>query len=95
MLGDLPLGLLQLRARLQVRVHGLAARPAGQVVLRPVPPVPRPGAPAVRLPAPAPHHVQRAAPEVTDLSHQAEQLRPPALQPGQITTGQVSHRDTS
>ena len=95
MLGDLPPHLVQLRPRLQMDIDGLAAHPAGQVVLRPVPPVTRPRARAVRLPAPAPHRVQCAPPEVAGLRHQAEQLRTAALQPGQVTTGQVSHGTTS
>jgi hypothetical protein len=72
--------------RPQVLIHGLATHPAGQVVLRPVPPVPRLRARTVRLAALAPHHVQRTPAEVTHLCHQAEQLSAPALQPREILT---------
>src|SRR6185437_7889792 len=91
MLCHLPLRLLQLRPRLQVHVHRLAADTAGQVPLRAVPPVPRLRAGTVRLAAPAPHRVQRAPPEVPDLGHQPEQLGAAALQPRQVTPGEISH----
>ena len=84
MLSHLPLRLLQLRARPQVRVHRLTAHPAGQVPLRPMPAVPRLRARAVRLAALAPHRVQRAPPEIPHLGEQTEQLRPAPLQPRQI-----------
>ena len=90
-LGDLPLGLLQLRPGFQVHVHGLAADAPGQVVLRPVTAVPGLRAGAVRLAALTPHHVQRAPPEVPDLGDQGEQLGAAALQPRQVTPGEVSH----
>ena len=91
-LGHLPLGLLQLRARLQVHIHRLAARPAGQVPLRPVPAVPRLGARAARLAALAPHRVQRPPAEIPHLRDQREQLAAAAFQPRQVTAGEVSHR---
>jgi hypothetical protein len=91
-LGHLPLGFVQLRPRFQVHVHRLAAHPAGQVPLRPVAAVTGLRARAVRLAALAPHLVQRAPPEVPDLRDQGEQLSAAALQPGQVTAGEVTHR---
>ena len=73
-LGHLPARLVQLWPGPQVHVDGLAADPAGQVPLRPVTPVARLRARAVRLAAPAPHPVQRAPAEVPDLRDQREQL---------------------
>jgi hypothetical protein len=90
-LGNLPLGLLQLRPGLQVHVHRLAADAPGQVVLRTVPPVAGLRALAVRLAALAPHRVQRAPPEVPHLGDQPEQLGTAALQPRQVTSGEVGH----
>jgi len=90
-LGHLPARLVQLRPGFEVHVHRLAAHPAGQVPLRPVPPVPRLRALTVRLAALAPHRVQRAPPEVPDLADQGEQLGAAAFQPGQVTSGEVSH----
>ncbi len=90
-LGDFPLGLLQFRPGFQVHVDGLAADAPRQVVLRPVTAVPGLRAGAVRLAALAPHHVQRAPPEVPDLGDKGEQLAAPALQPRQVTPGEVSH----
>jgi len=84
MLGDLGPCLFQLRPRLQVHVHGLAADPAGQVPLRVVTAVPRPGARAVRLAALGPHPVQRTPLEVPGLGDQAEQLSTAPLQPRQV-----------
>ena len=90
--GDLLLRLRQLRPRFQVHVHRLPADPPGQVVLRPMPAVPGLRAGAVRLAALAPDHVQRAAPEIADLGDQREELGSAAFQPGQVTSGEVSHR---
>src|SRR6266700_694534 len=83
-LGDLPLHLLQLRPRLQVHIHRLTAHPPGQVVLRPMPAMPRPGTRTVLLAALAPDHIQRTPPEIPNLGDQAEQLGAAALQPRQV-----------
>ena len=80
-LRSLPLSFLQFRARPQMHRDRLAALPPGQVVLRPVAPVARLRAPAVRLAALAEHRVERAPAEVTNLRsgrHTTGPARPPA-----------------
>src|SRR5262249_10281199 len=64
--------------------HCLAAQPPGPVPLRPMPPLTRPRAPAIRLAAPAEHRDQRAPPEIPHPAQLGIQPRPLRLQPRQI-----------
>lgn len=73
----LPPDFVQLGTGFQVQRQRPAARPARQVPLRPVPPVTRRRARAIRLPALAEHRAQRPPPEITHL----RELREHAIAP--------------